>query len=144
MLKLDQIQSIYLDELIKLYNKLQISYNELETSLSDLLENGFVKKKTVFLKRSDISFRSENHFVKDIRVIKKNILNYFISIYDILVELNSNIVFDKTETLIKEYKKFIDQEIEIIDLQAFKNRLIDYSIDPDRTNYGSLYIYYHK
>jgi len=141
---LDQIQSIYLDELINLHNRLQINYNNMETTLSNLLKDGFVEKKTINLKRSDISFKTEKSFVEDIQIIKKNILNYFISIYEILIELNDNIFFDRIEQLKKDYKKIIDKEVDILDLNTFKNRLTDYSIDLTKINYGSLYIYYHK
>lgn len=146
MYTLDQIQSIYLDELIALHNRIQISYNDMENNLTDLLKDGFVKKKTIFLRRIDISFSSEYSFIGDIQKIKKNILDYFTAIYRILIELDNDLIYDtsRSSSLKTEYKKFIDQELEIIDIPTFKNKLRNYSIDPETQNYGSLRVFYHK
>jgi len=144
MYTLDQLQSIYLDELINQHNRIQLSYNDMENNLTDLLKDGFVKKKTIFLRRSDISFSSEYSFINDIQKIKKNILDYFTAIYRILVELDNDLIYDRTQPLKTECKKIIDQELEIIDIPTFKNRLRAHQIDPATSNYGSLSVFYHK
>lgn len=144
MHSLSHIQSIYLNELIKLHNNIQISYNDMENNMTDLLTDGFVKKKTIILRRTDISFSSEYNFIGDIQKIKKNILDYFTAIYEILVALDNDLIYDRLRPLKKEYKKFIDRELEIIDIPTFKNILRDYSIDRATQNYGELSIFYHK
>lgn len=144
MFSLDEIQTIYLNELIDLHNRIQINYNDLENSLTDLLQDGFVKKKNTMLQKTDISFASEHRFISDIQKIKKNILEYFTAIYEILVELDDQSIYDRLTDLKMEYKNFIDRELEIIDINVFINKLRDHSIDISKVNYGSLSIFYHK